>query len=230
MADPPRIYTYKVTFEEIPHWYWGVHKEEKYGELYLGSPKTNAWMWKFYTPQIQILELFPHSETGWKEANEVENRIIIRDLNNPLCLNEACAGTVSLKVCSESGKKGGKACHAEKNEDGKSAHAVKMGRSTFENRTGIFSATPEEKSNWCQVSGKIGGSTTAARGYFDINSPNSIKTPESLRKGALSQHAIRVRCKITGHVSTPCGLSQWQKARGINHLDPNNREKVNVEN
>lgn len=209
MADPPRIYTYKVTFEEIPHWYWGVHKERKFGEIYLGSPITHRWMWDFYTPHLQILEVFPFTSEGWKEANLVEDRLIIPDLNNPLCLNESFGSIVSLEICKRAGEMGGK--------------------TTRERGTGIFSATPEEKSGWSQISGKTGGSTTASRGYFDVNSPNSIKTPESLRKGALSQHAIRVRCKITGHVSTPCGLSNWQKARGINHLDPNNREKLNVE-
>jgi len=227
MKDPPRIYTYKVTFEEIPHWYWGVHKEEKRGESYLGSPKTNAWLWKFYTPKLQILELFPYTKEGWQEANRVENRLILPDLNNPLCLNEACAGTISLEACSKGGKVGGVSCHIEKNEEGKSTHAVKMGKSTFDKKVGIFAATQEEKSAWCHISGKAGGISSTARGNFDPDSPNYVKTPTSLRNGAIAQHSIRVRCKITGHISTPCGLSNWQKARGIDHTNPENREKVN---
>jgi hypothetical protein len=35
----PRIYTYKVTFEEIPDWYWGVHKEKGMGNYILGHLK-----------------------------------------------------------------------------------------------------------------------------------------------------------------------------------------------
>jgi hypothetical protein len=99
----PRIYTYKVTFEEIPHWYWGVHKEKKFGELYLGSPTTNKWFWSFYTPKIQILELFPYTDSGWTQARLVEQRLIRPDLNNPLCLNERCGGTVSIEVARKSG-------------------------------------------------------------------------------------------------------------------------------
>jgi hypothetical protein len=99
----PRIYTYKVTFEEIPHWYWGVHKEKKYGELYLGSPVTNRWMWEFYTPHVQILEVFPCTDEGWTEARLVEIRVIRPDLDNPLCLNERCGGTVSMNVARKSG-------------------------------------------------------------------------------------------------------------------------------
>jgi hypothetical protein len=91
----PRIYTYKVTFEEIPHWYWGVHKEKRYNDGYMGSPVTHKWMWEFYTPRIQILELFPHTDEGWSEASEVERRLILPDLNNPLCLNERCGKSPS---------------------------------------------------------------------------------------------------------------------------------------
>jgi hypothetical protein len=147
----PRIYTYKVTFEEIPHWYWGAHKETKFGEFYLGTPVTHRWMWEFYTPKIQILEFFPYTEGGWIEAGQIESRIINPDLNNPLCLNENKGGVISISACSkggkkaaeklmklgigvtartpekmsEDGKKSGKAAHAEKDENGKSKLAVK---------------------------------------------------------------------------------------------------------
>ena len=102
----PRIYTYKVTFEEIPHWYWGVHKEKKFGEAYLGSPVTHRWMWDFYTPRVQVLEVFPYTDEGWLEANSVEDRLIRPDLNNPLCLNENCGGRFSLESCRKSEGKG----------------------------------------------------------------------------------------------------------------------------
>lgn len=42
-------------------------------------------------------------------------------------------------------------------------------------------------------------------------------------EGATAQHATRWRCLVTGKVSTPCGLSNWQKARGI---DTKLRERV----
>lgn len=99
----PRIYTYKITFEGTPYWYWGVHKEKKFGEPYLGSPKTNKWVWDFYRPQIQILEVFPYTDEGWTEARLVERRLIKPDLNNLFCLNERCGGTVSLNVARKSG-------------------------------------------------------------------------------------------------------------------------------
>jgi hypothetical protein len=138
----PRIYTYKITFEEIPHWYWGVHKEKKFEELYLGSPVTHKWMWEFYTPNIQILEFFPNTEEGWREACATEKRIISQDLNNPLCLNENCGGNSSIEVQRKAsmlahvekdsqGKSvnavaNAKSCHKSRNKDGKSVHALRM--------------------------------------------------------------------------------------------------------
>jgi hypothetical protein len=123
-----RIFTYKVTFEEIPHWYWGVHKEKKINDGYLGSPVTHAWMWEFYTPHLQVLEVFPCTEEGWKEANLVEDRIIKPDINNPLCLNEGYGMRVSLEICRRNGEKLKEAVHREKDENGKSLHAIKMGQ------------------------------------------------------------------------------------------------------
>jgi hypothetical protein len=106
----PRIYTYKVTFEETLDWYWGSHKEKVLGEIYFGSPVTHKWKWDFYTPVFQILEIFEYSEEGWKSAQEVEKRLIKPDLGNPLCLNENCGGMISFQVSRESGIKGAGVC------------------------------------------------------------------------------------------------------------------------
>jgi hypothetical protein len=119
MAEP-RIYTYKITFEEAPYWYWGIHKEKKFGELYLGSPVTHKWVWEFYTPKVQILEFFPPTDEGWEDAQNLEYRLILPDLNNPLCLNEHCGGFTSLKI------------------------RRKVGREQFEQNKGIHS--PEARS------------------------------------------------------------------------------------
>ena len=42
-------------------------------------------------------------------------------------------------------------------------------------------------------------------------------------RAAAAQHSQRWRCLVTDKVSTPCGLSKWQKARGI---DTKLRERV----
>lgn len=97
----PRIYTYKITFEEVSYYYYGSHKEKKYNEYYMGSPVTHKWCWKFYTPKKQILELFDSRE----EANTIENRLIKPVLNDQNCLNENCGGIVSSNMCKLGAKK-----------------------------------------------------------------------------------------------------------------------------
>ena len=101
----PRLYTYKITFEEVPYYYYGVHKENKYDEYYMGSPITHKWMWDFYTPRKQILEFFSYTDEGWIEANEVEKRIIKPFYQiDQWCLNENCGGIFSLEVLKKNGK------------------------------------------------------------------------------------------------------------------------------
>ena len=91
----PRIYTYKITFEEVPYYYYGSHKEQRYNEYYMGSPVTHKWCWDFYTPKKQILEIFDTR----KESNAIENRLIKPFLNDPNCLNENCGGIISSDMC-----------------------------------------------------------------------------------------------------------------------------------
>jgi hypothetical protein len=128
----PRIYTYKIRFEEIPDWYWGVHKENKYKEFYMGSPKTHAWKWDTYTPYLEVCEVFPYTDEGWEEACKVEKRCIKPDLNNPLCLNENAGGFMSLNACRVGGTISAKRSHEEKDEFGRSITAVKGGKAAQE--------------------------------------------------------------------------------------------------
>jgi hypothetical protein len=185
----PRIYTYKVTFEETTHWYWGVHKEKSYNDGYMGSPVTHRWMWDFYTPKIQVLETFPFTEEGWKEAQLVEKRLITPDLNNPLCLNENCGGFFSLSLCSKAGKKGAEILHlakdewgrsahimrihGEKDELGRSMHGVKVAKRLMELGVGVTARTPEQMTEH----GKKGMAAMRA-----VLSPEQVK--ENSRRGA----------------------------------------------
>jgi hypothetical protein len=124
----PQIYLYKITFEEIPDWYWGVHKENHPGEYYMGSPYTHAWKWEFYTPKKQILQYFTYSAEGYRRAKLVEDRLIRPDLNNLFCLNENVGGQYSLAAAAL----GAYVVHQEKDENGKSKHAVRAGRARAE--------------------------------------------------------------------------------------------------
>jgi hypothetical protein len=107
-SQSPRIYTYKITFEEVPYYYYGVHKERKYNEYYMGSPYTHKWMWKHYTPKKQILEFFEYTDDGWIEAQEVEKRLIRPFYNDDKwCLNENVGGKFSIEHQKRAGRKGG---------------------------------------------------------------------------------------------------------------------------
>lgn len=135
----PRIYTYKITFEEVPYYYYGVHKEKVFDEEYWGTPYVNKWCWELYTPKKQILELFDYSDKGWLEANLVEDRLIrpFYQTDN-YCLNESCGGRVSLKILQKNGERAGKV----------------YGKISYENKLGIFSLTDEERRLVCSKAGK----------------------------------------------------------------------------
>ena len=101
----PRIYTYKITFDEVPYYYYGVHKEKYFNEEYWGSPYTHKWCWEFYTPKKQILEIFPFTDEGWLEAQEVEKKLIRPFYYvDKWCLNEFCGGEISLGCLIKGGK------------------------------------------------------------------------------------------------------------------------------
>ena len=240
----PRIYTYKITFEETPYWYWGVHKEKKLGELYLGSPVTHKWMWEFYTPRVQILELFPYTNEGWKEANLVEDRLIWPDLNNPFCLNEACGTYLSI----ESHKLGGKKAHEVKNEKGKSIQALanikKIHVEKDEKGRSVHSMKAHKKKDekgrslhaleWAKrTQEKIHKEKDElGRSIHAVNT--LLKAHDKKDENGKSLHAKKVasitnsqlyQCLETGKISTAGPLARWQKARGI---DPKNRVKLTL--
>ena len=134
-SQSPRIYIYKITFEEVLYYYYGVHKERNYDEEYWGSPVTNKWCWELYTPKKQILELFDYTDEGYIEAQKVEGRLIKPVFNtDKWCLNANCMGVFSLEQKRKAGKIGGKI-------GGKI-----VGLNHKENKTSIFALTPEQKS------------------------------------------------------------------------------------
>lgn len=238
----PRIYTYKITFEEVPYWYWGVHAEKEYGEEYWGSPVTNKWCWEFYTPKKQYLEFFPHTDTGWKKANLVEDRLIRPDLNNPLCLNENCGGGYSLKLMrkncalglqvlhsakdelgrSIAGVKAADRLNKEKNELGKSIQGIKnadrLNKEKDELGRSINALKGSEKLN--EEKTEDGKSLNAVKGaavlhtflHLDKNEEGKSKVAVKAGKSTGSQ---RWKCLVTGFVSNAAGVVRYQKKLGI---------------
>jgi hypothetical protein len=184
-SQSPRIYIYKITFEEVLYYYYGVHKEKKFGEYYMGSPVTHKWVWDFYTPKKQILEFFDFTDEGYDKALEIESRLIKPVFNtDKWCLNENCGGIMSLPQRSKAGKIGGQKSYElgvgihgrtkeQMIEDGKKvkelgigifgmskeekSEAGKRGSATNkENKTGIFGATKEQLSEYGRKSYELG--------------------------------------------------------------------------
>jgi hypothetical protein len=151
----PRIYTYKITFEEVLYYYYGVHREKRFDEYYMGSPITHKWMWDFYTPKKQILQFFEYNDEGWLEAQEVEKRLIKSFYNSDKwCLNENCGGKYSLSLMSEAGKIGGNTTYKlglgihSFSEEKRKNNSKKAGEKAKELGVGIFNLTSEELSKF----------------------------------------------------------------------------------
>lgn len=156
----PRIYTYKITFEEVPYYYYGSKKEKVFNEEYWGSPVSNKWCWEFYTPKKQILEVFDYTNEGYIKAQEVEGRLIKLVYNtDKWCLNANCLGVFSIEQKRKAGKIGGK---IGGKIVGNRAYELKMGihamtakekrevslrgvETQRKNNTGIFAITNEQR-------------------------------------------------------------------------------------
>jgi hypothetical protein len=122
----PRIYVYKITFDEVSHYYYGVHKEKRFDEYYMGSPVTHKNYWELYTPKKECIEFFEYSDEGYIKARIFEDSLIAPVLNDEFCLNEHVGGFYSLETLREVGKlnyERGLGIHAltreERSENGK---------------------------------------------------------------------------------------------------------------
>jgi hypothetical protein len=213
----PRIYIYKITFEEVPYYYYGVKKEEYYNQEYWGSPKTNKWCWELYTPKKQILEVFEFSDGGWLEAQEVEKRLIQPVFNtDKWCLNENYSGVVSLECLI----RGGKITGNKNKEFGRGFCGITkeersiISKMNYENGIGLGGMTGEKR---IEI-GKKG----AAK-----NKKNKVAifalTKEQLSNQGKKTNSQRWECLETGFITNPGNLTQYQRARGI---DTSKRKRI----
>lgn len=194
----PRIYVYKITFLEVPHYYYGSHLEKKYNEYYMGSPVTNKDFWEFYTPMKEYIEFFENSDEGYIEAHKYENNLIKPVYNtDPFCLNEHCSGVVSLKILREASKKGGKTCYdlgvgifnlpkEQKVEIARKGGKV-AGPRNYENGVGIHKMTSEQKSE----AGRKGGTRTYERGA-GIHNRSMEEMQEHGRKSGIKTYELGI--------------------------------------
>ena len=217
----PRIYTYKITFMDTPYYYYGVHKEKRFNEHYMGSPKTHKWCWELYEPEKQILEFFEYSDEGYTKAQETEKQLIKPVFNaDKWCLNESCGGMISLEILRKSGKI--------------------MGENAKNLRLGFHSFTFEERS---QI-GKISGDKTKELGVGVHGRTKEQMTNDGRRGGIISKQnktgihsrsldemiehgrktsTQRWECLETGYITNAGSLTNYQKKRGI---DTSKRKRI----
>jgi hypothetical protein len=220
----PRIYTYKITFEEVPYYYYGAKKEKYFNQKYFGSPITNKWCWELYTPKKQILEIFDYTDAGYIKALEVEKRLITHFLNDKWCLNENVGGVMSIT----SAKKGGEKCRDEKigifsySKKQLSNNGKKAGKKVVEEKKGFHSFTKEQRV-------EVGNKTKdLKKGIFAYSKEQlSVNGKKGGSIGGKISGKItssqRWMCLETGFVSTPGPLSRYQKKQGI---DTSKRKRI----
>ena len=185
----PRIYLYKITFEEVPYYYYGVHKEKVFDEEYWGTPVTHKWCWELYTPKKQILEIFPFTDEGWIKVQEVEQRLIKPFYQKDMwCLNENCGGKISLKVLSEGGKRGYKNGLLLMTKEERKETNKKTFETNKNNKTGLFSLSPDE----IKRNAKLGGETSKmlGLGYNGLTLEQRIQIGNEVKELGLGVHSL----------------------------------------
>lgn len=217
----PRIYTYKITFIDTPYYYYGVHKEKRFNEYYMGSPKTHKWCWELYEPEKQILEFFEFSDGGYTKAQEIEKQLIKPFFNtDKWCLNENVGGILSKKICSKGGKiqgnenkklKLGVCGRSEEqiSEDARKGGLI-SGKLLYENKKGLFGMTDNDLLKSQIKGGKIQGNK---------NKENKLGicglSKEQLSENAKKANSQKWMCLETGYTTNAGALSKYQKARNI---------------
>ncbi len=217
-SQSPRIYIYKITFEEVLYYYYGVHKEKKFNEYYMGSPVTHKWAWDFYTPKKQILQFFDYTDEGYCEARELETRLIKPFYSiDKWCLNENSGGKFSLDV------------------------VRKIGKTHFENKTGLFSLSKEERSKLSKEiierhrknkvglfamsreeiinAAKMGGqkSFEMKTGVFSLTQEQKLKINEKLKKEKRGIYSISKedRTEISRRAGKISGQKSFENKTGV---------------
>ena len=96
-----RIFVYKITFYEVPNFYYGWHKEKYCDDGYMGSPKYYREFWELYTPVREIISEFEYSDIGAVQAQILEKCLIKSSWDNPDSLNMSCGGMAHPEVLAE---------------------------------------------------------------------------------------------------------------------------------
>ncbi len=181
-----------------------------WSDKYCGSPCTHKAKWSSGVSYTKVIHTF--GITTDKEAKQQETQLL-RELfwkTDPFCLNEW-----DNESWTEAGSSlGGKRRQEKRAPEERKSHSQKIGSVygplSYESKTALFAQTPEE----LQENARAGGHACKERklGIFSIPPEEHSKNS---RKAGKTTSALRFKCLVTGHISTPGGLSRYQAARGI---------------
>ena len=109
-------------------------------------------------------------------------------------------------------------------KENQSKAGKKGGTTTRKNNKGIFS--PDyDRTLPAREAGKKGGATQRDK-KLGIFSMTDEQKKEASKKGSAVVRSQKWKCKITGYISNPCGLSNYQKGKGINYKDKTLRVRI----
>jgi hypothetical protein len=108
-------------------------------------------------------------------------------------------------------------------DEGRRKGGLKRGKQCAEEKIGICGRTQEEMTLHGRKGGRLGGITQGKR---NAENRTGFCNPEVQSRNAAKLNKKRVQCAVTGHISTPGGLSRYQQSRGIDHTNPNNRKEI----
>jgi len=98
-----------------------------------------------------------------------------------------------------------------------------QGSKCARDKVGVCGRSSEKMTEDGRKGGEKGGKTQGKR---NADNRTGFCNPEVQSANGRKLNSIRVRCKVTGHISTPGGLSRYQQGRNIDHTNPENREVI----
>lgn len=125
MIKMKKYYVYKITFEEVPHFYFGMrkHSDPLQDFLYLGTPYTHKSYWEIYTPKKQVMAIF----SSQSSAAQLEKAVISQNWKSKYCLNENVGGVISITQCKLGAIKANKTKRIRKELDPSYSSVLKRG-------------------------------------------------------------------------------------------------------
>jgi hypothetical protein len=229
MVNPNRFYTYAYLREDRTPYYIGKGIKDR-----IHNPLHNS----IHLPPKER-RLFLKQNLTEEEAFKHEKYMIAvfgrKDLGTGILRNMTNGGQgVSGRIVSAEHKQKMREYHQRVdhtelcpvffNKENQSKSGKKGGSTTRKNNKGIFS--PEyDRTSAAKEAGKKGGFVCRDNKLGMFGMSDEQKRLASI-KGSAKVRSQRWRCKITGYVSNPCGLSNYQKGKGIDYKNKSLRERI----